>query len=136
MNIPKLKELLTLHEGLRLKPYRCTSDKLTIGVGHNLDDKPISPRAAEVMLEDDINDVLNDLDKNLPWWKDLSETRQLVLADMCFNLGIQGLLGFKNTLSAMQSGDYEKAANGMSQSLWAKQVGKRAERLIQMMRAG
>ena len=59
-----------------------------------------------------------------------------MLADMCFNLGINRLLGFKNTLAAIKAGDYEAAADGMLASMWAKQVGKRAHRLIKMMREG
>ncbi|MFA6660842.1 MAG: lysozyme, partial [Bacilli bacterium] len=38
----RIKEQLVRHEGLRLKPYRCTADKLTIGIGRNLDDCGIS----------------------------------------------------------------------------------------------
>ncbi|NBW16869.1 MAG: lysozyme, partial [Caulobacteraceae bacterium] len=33
---------IRLHEGERLKPYRCTAGKLTIGVGRNLDDRGIT----------------------------------------------------------------------------------------------
>lgn len=136
MSLTDLKKQLILHEGLRLKPYRCSANKLTIGVGHNLDDKPISEKAAEVILEDDINDCLKDLDKSLPWWRSLSEARQRVLVDMCFNLGIQGLLKFNQTLTAIKSGEYEKAVQCMGESLWAKQVGRRAVKLQEMMRNG
>ena len=37
-----IEEQLILHEGLRLKPYRDTVGKLTIGVGRNLDDVGIT----------------------------------------------------------------------------------------------
>lgn len=66
MDLNKLKELLRINEGVRTAPYRCSAGKLTIGVGHNLDDKPISQRAVEVILEYDVNDVINDLNKTLP----------------------------------------------------------------------
>jgi len=135
LNIDALKAQLIIDEALRLRPYRCTQGKLTIGVGHNLDDKPISKRAAEVILEDDIADVVADLDRALPWWRQLDDARQNVLANMCFNLGLDRLLGFTNTLAAMKRGDYEWAAQGMEDSRWAKQVGARADRLIAVMRA-
>jgi lysozyme len=136
MNVQKAKELLTLHEARRNRLYKCSQGYNTIGIGHNLDANPISERAIDVIFEDDLNSVLNDLTKNLPWWRNLSEDRQLVLVDMCFNLGIGKLLGFKNTLKAVEEGRYEDAAVGMGQSLWATQVGNRAIRLINMMRKG
>jgi lysozyme len=55
---------------------------------------------------------------------------------MAFNLGIKKLMEFKNTLKAMSEGRYADAADGMRKSLWAKQVGKRAERLIHIMENG
>jgi lysozyme len=62
--------------------------------------------------------------------------RQNVLADMCFNLGIGGLLSFKNTLAMVEHGKYEEAAAAMLQSKWATQVGQRAIELSEMMRTG
>lgn len=136
MNRDDLRSMLVLHEGLRLKPYRCTAGKLTIGVGRNLDDKGITQAEAFQLLENDILEVEADLDRTWPWWRQMSEQRQQVLADMCFNLGITRLGGFVNTIAAMKRGDYEAAADGMSKSLWASQVGRRATRLIRMMREG
>lgn len=136
MNIDALKGMLTKHEGIRFTPYRDTVGKLTIGVGHNLDDKPLSKAVVMQILDEDITDVIHDLDNHLPWWRSMDETRQLVLADMCFNMGIGTLLGFKNTLKAMEEGRYDDAASGMGQSLWAVQVGQRATHLISMMQEG
>jgi len=134
--IDELKRQLIRHEGLRLKPYRDSVGKLTIGVGRNLDDIGITEHEAAYLLETDISRVLEDLDRNLPWWRELSEARQLVLADMCFNLGITKLLGFKQTLQAVKEGRYHDAANHMGQSRWAVQVGNRAKHLQDMMRTG
>lgn len=136
MEESKLKAQLIIHEGLRLKPYKDTVGKVTIGVGRNLDDVGISEEEAALMLTNDINKVIRALDLELPWWRDLSDNRQLVLADMCFNMGIHTLLTFKNTLKAIQEERYEDAAQGMLQSLWAKQVGRRAVKLADLMRAG
>ena len=124
MNEELLRQDLIRDEGLRLKPYRCTAGKLSIGVGRNLDDVGISKSEAEYMLHNDILNVQIELDRNLPWWRKMSEARQLVLANMAFNMGIQTLLGFKNTLSAMERGDYAAAAVGMGSSKWAVQVGR------------
>lgn len=130
-----IKELIA-DEGERLKPYQCTAGRTTIGVGRNLDDKGISHKEAIYMLSNDIDEVISQLDVKLPWWRNLSDNRQRVLCNMCFNLGISGLLYFKNTLASMQAGKYDDAAKGMMSSLWAKQVGKRAIRLAEMMTKG
>ena len=136
MNKEKLINLLKKHEGIRLKPYLDTVGRLTIGVGRNLDDVGISKDEAEMMLSNDIDRCIHDLDHHLPWWIDLDETRQMVLIDMCFNLGISRLLGFENTLKSIKSGEYEIASQQMLQSKWAGQVGNRAKELSQMMKEG
>jgi lysozyme len=136
MNTDLLKDELVRDEGLKLKPYRCTAGKLTIGVGRNLDDVGISASEAMLLLEHDINRVIAKLSYHLPWWSSLTDNRQRVLANMAFNLGIDGLLKFKNTLSYIQNGKYREAAKAMLESKWAKQVGERAVRLSKMMEAG
>lgn len=128
----------------RLFPYKDSKGILTIGIGRNLEERGISEAEALMLLANDIGDHVALLDKYLPWWRQMSEARQRALANMAFNLGVgptpeqpEGkLLTFKNTLAAMERGDYEAAANGMSASAWAKQVGIRATRLVQMMREG
>jgi len=132
----KLRAMLELHEGIRYFPYVDTVGKLTIGVGRNLTDKGLAPSEVSFMLTNDVLEVEQALDVSIPWWRGLNEVRQLVLADMCFNLGIAGLLRFKNTLGHMQVGNYELAADNMMLSKWATQVGSRASKLSRMMRTG
>ena len=133
----RIKAQLVRHEGLRLKPYRCTAGKLTIGIGRNLEDRGISQKEAYAMLERDILDFEQQLLNEIPdVYNGLDEVRQSVLLNMCFNLGIKGLLEFKNTLSYIGAGDWERAANGMLASKWAKQVGMRAIELSELMRKG
>lgn len=127
---------IELHEGVRLKPYRCTAGKLTIGVGRNLEDRGITMAEARMLLANDLADVRNGLLNALPWVGNLDDVRQRVLVDMAFNLGIQGLLQFERTLGAVRGGEYQRAATMMLQSKWAKQVGQRAERLSRMMLTG
>lgn len=131
-----LESQLTRHEGLRLKPYNDTVGKLTIGIGRNLDDVGISEAEASLLLKNDIAKVTQDLTDHLGWWNSLDEPRRIVLANMCFNLGITRLLGFPKFLTALQNGDYEKAADHMKDSLWYKQVKGRAVELEQIMRSG
>lgn len=134
MIIDAMRAELVRDEGLRLRIYKDTVGKLTIGVGRNLDDVGISKDEAYLMLDNDIQRTSDSLDKNLPWWKTLDEVRQRVILNMAFNMGINSLLGFKNTLAAIQAGRYNDAADGMLASKWATQVGDRATRLAKMMR--
>lgn len=138
-----LRAELIRDEDLKLKPYRDTAGKLSIGIGRNLDDVGISKEEAIYLYNNDVAQVEKDLDTNLSWWRTLSETRQRVLTNMCFNLGITKLLKFKNTLALIQAGNYSGAAFAMMQSKWADQVGDgwggkddRAERLANMMEKG
>jgi lysozyme len=134
MDLDALKSDLVRDEGQRLLPYTDTAGKLTIGIGHNLTDRGISQSVCDAIFAEDIAVVIADLDRELPWWTRLDEPRQRVLANMAFNLGIAKLLLFRHTLDAMARGDYGAAADGMAASLWASQVGPRAQRLIAVMR--
>lgn len=127
--------LIEMHEGVRLKPYRCTAGRLTIGVGRNLDDVGISEGEAHMLLANDIAKVQRQL-MTLDWFNTLDEVRQAVLIDMAFNLGFAGLMTFKSMLGAVRVGDWKEAARQMVKSKWADQVGSRALRLAQMMVSG
>ena len=136
MNMASLQEELIRDEALRLKPYIDTRGKWTIGVGRNLSDDGISREEAMMMLNNDITIAVSALDSLLPWWRKLSEVRQHVLINMCFNMGAQKLAGFRLALAAMEKGDYEEAARQMEASEWYNEVGNRAIRLTEQMRLG
>jgi lysozyme len=144
MNTTLIEAELRRDEGVRYWPYKDTKGIQTTGVGHNLQAKPLpsnwayplTPAQVTQLLEQDIADTFANLDRNLPWWRQLDEVRQRVIANMCFNLGIGKLLGFKNTLAAMQRGSYAVAAAGMKASDWYGQVGDRAVRLCTAMETG
>lgn len=129
-------ELLTLHEGYRDKPYLDTMDKWTIGIGHNLTDNGLSTKIINLLVREDIEIARKDLDNIWDKWVDLSRPRQLVLIDMCFNLGRTRYLTFKRFWKALKDGDYTLAGKEMLESRWAKQVGDRADRLTNMMIEG
>lgn len=136
MNKSKLSEQLKKHEGLRLKPYTDTVGKLTLGIGRNLEDKGITEQEALFMLNNDVNYFYTNLTKILPWIARLDDARQNVLVNMAFNLGVAGLMSFKNTLKLVEKGHYVAGASAMLDSKWARQVGYRAEELAEQMRTG
>ena len=129
-----IEDQLILHEGLRLKPYRCTEGKLTIGVGRNLDDRGINKAEALYMLDTDIKLVKGAL--GYQWCHDMDPVRKKVIIDMVFNLGLSGFLQFQKMIKALQTGDYLTASKEMLDSKWANQVGSRAVRLSKMLMTG
>lgn len=136
MDVVALKKDLIRDEGAMSKPYIDTNRKTTIGVGRNLTDKGLSPGEVDMLLTNDINEVIASLDMALPCWKTLSEARQRALANMCFNMGLHGLLGFSGMLNAVRSGDFTTAAAAALDSAWAKQVGSRAQRIAALIATG
>lgn len=144
---------LMVNEGCVLKSYKDTVGKLTIGIGRNLDDNPLSQEElcyighncrtkfisndqAAYLCRNDLKKVRADLDRDLPWWRDLCPDRQFVMIDLCFNMGIGTLKTFKRTLDSIATGYYEQAAKQLLQSKYAKQVGARADRNAYALRTG
>ena len=131
----KAADLIRIHEGLRLKTYTCTAGKLTIGYGHNLDDNGISKDMAEFILQRDIEDAEAHL-KQYFWFEDLDPGRRAAITDMMFNLGSTRFSGFHNMIIALGEGDFETAAKEAEDSKWFKQVGKRGETIVRIIRSG
>jgi lysozyme len=130
-------KLLTRDEGLRLKPYRCTAGKLTIGVGRNLEDVGITKAEAEQLLANDISRVVVDIVKRIPWAMNLDDARFSVIHSMVFQMGIGGVMNFRKFLTALQMGDYTKASIEMMDSKWAQHDSPaRAKRMADTMKTG
>lgn len=132
----KLKKLIKLHEGYRQFAYQDTVGKLTVGIGRNLEDKGVTETEALMMLDNDIAYFIDRLQIQLPFFNGLDEVRRAVLINMCFNLGINGLLCFVKTLKLIDERKYNLAADEMLNSKWATQVGDRAIELSDMMKTG
>jgi lysozyme len=135
-HIDKLLEQLIRHEGMELKPYKCTSDKLTIGVGRNLQDVGITKEEALVLLENDVKNVEQQLKHYMPWSETLDPVRRAALINFVFNVGIGTALKFENAMAALKQSDYDIAAAELLNSRWSTQVGSRAQELAAQMRTG
>lgn len=127
------------HEGLVLHAYKDSLGYLTIGYGRLVDKAKhggISEAEAEYLLQNDVSSVLSVLHRNITFFDSLCIPRQAVLLNMAFQMGITGLLKFKKTLSLIEMGDFDGAADGMLKSLWAKQTPNRAAEMAEQMRTG
>lgn len=137
---------LKRHEGERLTAYLDTVGILTVGVGHNCKASPvpgvkepgdrITQEISDRLFLEDVQKHERQILKSLPWISGLVAPRQAVLFNMAFNLGVSGLLGFKNTLSLIEQGKYLSASDAMLRSKWAIQVKGRASELAEQMRTG
>jgi lysozyme len=135
-DIKAMSNRLTAEEGVRRLPYKDTLGVLSIGVGRNLMSVGLRPDEIQLMLNNDIEQCITDLDLKLPWWRNMTDNRKMALCDMCFQLGINGLLLFKNMLTQMQVNRYDLACEAALDSTWAKQTPARANSVVSLILAG
>ncbi len=128
----ELEQQLEGDEGLRLQVYPDSRGYTTIGYGHKwLSGDPLTctKQWALNTLRSDINIAVSAVSQNLPWADQLDDVRFGALANMAFNMGIDGLLEFDTFLPLMQSGQWAAAAADLQTTEWAQQVGQRAIRI-------
>lgn len=138
-------------EGLRLKAYpdplspRARTGKgsgapWTIGygaTGADITEGTIWTQAqATARLLKDIAEVEAELDRNLSWWRQLTDERQDVLANLCFNLGVKTLLDFHTFLGLVDQGNYTAAADDLLATKAGRELPKRYARLATQLRTG
>lgn len=103
----------------------------TIGYGTRL---PLTEVEAELLLKHRLQEKLTGIVREKPVIAKLSEPRQKVIANMVYQMGVGGVLKFKNMWAAIEREDYDKAAFEMLQSRWYKQTPARAKKLSEIMR--
>jgi lysozyme len=135
----ELTKQLRRDEDEVLHAYQDHLGFLTIGVGRLIDKRKgggITPEESAYLLSNDIDKRQAELLRRIPWVSTLDSVRFGALLNMAFQMGVDGLLGFKNTLAMVRAGDYVQASEGMLNSLWAKQTPARAKRISEQMRLG
>lgn len=132
----EVKQLIMRHEGLRLKPYRDSVQKLTIGFGRNLDDNGVREEEAKFMLDNDLEALDIELNIRVTVYRSLDRVRKGVLLNMAYNMGVPTLLGFRRMIAALENRAYVTAALEMLDSRWHEQVGNRARELSRVMARG
>lgn len=145
MDYAKLYAQLRIDEGVRRSRYQDTVGKWTIGVGHNITDDPLYPYTAHdepltdtqinLLLVKDVARAVADLDERANWWRACPEPVQRVMAGLCFNMGWPKLSQFTSTLNALHFARYAEAAGHLLDSLYASQVGARARRYADVLKA-
>lgn len=157
LSLDEIKQRLEVHEGFRSKPYRCTANKLTIGIGRNIEDRPfteeelrlvdkdymtkgITKAQAFAILARDVMQFDFELRQNIPFYENLDDERQYALLDMAFNMGIgnskKGLLSFKKMLRYIGTGFYKQAAVECLNSKYGRELPTRAGRIARVIETG
>ena len=134
-----LEQELTVEEGNIPHMYFDDRGFATIGIGRLIDARKggrLSPDEIMYLFNNDVAAHTADIFKALPWAAALSDARQRALVNMCFQMGIQGVLQFHDMLSAMEKGDFTAAASAALDSDWAKETPNRAQRVAAMIRLG
>lgn len=142
----RIRDQIKFHEGVKNVVYKDHLGYLTVGVGHliletdpenNLEEgDSITDERVNELFEVDLKVCTDELDAKLPWWKDLDEVRQRCMIDLTFNMGMPRLLKFKKTLEHLKNADFESAGDELLDSNYARQVGKRANRISEMIKTG
>ena len=145
MNIEKLREQIAYDEGIEHKIYLDHLGLPTFGIGHLIRESDpehgsevgtfVSEDRVNEAFESDIQTVLSDCNKLYPEFEDLPEEAQRVIANMMFNMGYPRLSKFKGMKAGVDTRDWNRAADEMIDSRWYKQVTKRADRLVERIRA-
>ena len=124
-----LIDTIKRHEGFRAIPYQCSSGVWTIGYGFT----SLTKYESDVILKIKVDNLRVDL---APVIEPLSPARQDVIINMAYNLGLNGVMGFRKMWSAIYDKDFDLAADEMKDSKWYKQVGQRGVELVEIMRKG
>ena len=145
MDIEQLRETLKVDEGIKYEIYKDHLGYPTFGIGHLIvesDQEYGEPVGTGVHLnrvneafDEDVAVMVDEAKKLFPDLEDLPEEAQQVIVNMTFNMGRPRLSKFKKFIAGVNAGDWEKAAVEMMDSRWAKQVGSRAERLRDRIKA-
>lgn len=129
MNNNLLKELtdhIKEHEGFSQLVYDCPAGYSTVAYGRNLDTKGISKEEGEYLLKNDIAAAEQEIAKMIKDFDSLPDKAKLVLVDLTFNMGLNGVMKFQNMLDAIDARDWQKASDELLDSRYAAQTKRRA----------
>lgn len=139
-----IMDMIKKHEGVRTKPYKDSLGLWTVGVGHLIGDgKTLPPEWNRELSMKEVDELFakdymhhKEMATKTPGWNKANETGQAAMIDLAFNMGGAWYKKFPNTAKALESGDFNKAADGLEDSKWYTQVKGRAVKIVDMIRNG
>ena len=145
MDINKLREQLKIDEGVKYEVYDDHLGYKTFGIGHLVkatDEEygasvgtPVSEERVNSVFDKDVETYIDESKKVFGNLEDMPQEAQQVIINMCFNMGAPRLSQFKKFIKAIHDEDWKTASVEMLDSRWASQVGIRANRLSDRIKA-
>ena len=129
----ELERMLIRHEGKRSLPYECSAGKITVGVGRNLEDNPLTEEEIMYLLRNDIARCEKELNR-YSWFRMMDQRRQDACLDLWLTIGLTRFLQFRRMIKAFENRDYDLASKELLDSKYALQVGARANELSEIIR--
>ena len=126
-------------EGRRETIYRDSLGYLTIGIGRLLDPRKggrLRPKEVDFLFDNDYDEKEEQCARMFPGWAKLNPPRQAAIVNMCFQMGITGVLQFKKMVQAMVDEHWADARHHALDSEWAKQTPARARRVAYQIETG
>ena len=144
MNKDRLREEIAADEGCKMEIYLDHLGLPTMGIGHLLtqDDPEYNQPVGTVITEErvrqlfalDIAVTIEDCRMIYPDFEELPEEAQLVIANMCFQLGRPRFSKFRKMKAAIDERRWNDAADEMVDSRWHDQTPNHAKRLVKRIR--
>tara|TARA_R110000824_G_scaffold42444_1_gene124943 strand:- start:313 stop:786 length:474 start_codon:yes stop_codon:yes gene_type:complete len=148
MDLEKLKEIITEHEGRRSMVYDDATGKTltkgstiigypTIAVGRELSGMGLSDDEIDFLLENDVKRCIKEIERQkYSWWPGLNDVRKMVIVSQVFNMGLSRFRKFKKQIQALENDDYTTAGYEMRDSRWYSQNTSRVESLAVWFESG
>jgi|TARA_R110002073_G_scaffold47737_1_gene129031 lysozyme len=130
-----LLESIKHHEGFVEHVYDDSLGIPTIGYGFAIKDLVLQEDLCDEILLRKLRILGRSVMGKFPFFDSLPSECKSVLMEMCYQLGVTGVSKFKKALKAMEDGDWEKAADEMLDSKWAKQTPNRAKEMSNIIRS-
>jgi lysozyme len=130
-----LLESIKKHEGFVEHVYDDSLGIPTIGYGFAIKDLVLEEDLCDEILLRKLRILGKSVMGKFPFFDSLPSDCKTVLMEMCYQLGVTGVSKFKKALKAMEDGDWEKAADEMLDSKWAKQTPNRAKEMSNIIRS-
>lgn len=140
--------LLADEEQYRAQPYMCSERYPTVGFGQRIGprDAPLGayrftlPKTvAQTWLEFNVALLAGQLSVHPhigPAFAKANLARQSILVSMAYQLGVNGLAGFRNMLTSAAANDWNGAGRHALDSRWARQTPARAARHAKALVSG
>ena len=122
--------------GKKITPGVMVQGNPTLAIGWNVAGRPCPLDLAQTICRYFIAQTWAELVKAAPWVANLPEPQARALCNMAYNMGVPALLGFTQFLALMQLGDYDRAADDLSGTLWWRQVGTRGPKVQALIQQG